>query len=68
MLEQMTWGVLASDGPLTARALGERVSDTGDGWGCGDDRAYGACRALERRGLVRRLDGRPVRWEAVADG
>lgn len=31
-----------------------------------DEAVYGQLKALERKGKVRRLSGRPARWEAIA--
>jgi len=37
----------------------------GFAWPMGYDRAYAACQRLVKLGLVRRLPGRPSRWEVV---
>lgn len=53
--------------PLQVKSIGLAVTNRNHAyrWHIGYDRAYGALVALERRGLVRKLPGRPARFEAV---
>ena len=37
----------------------------GRSWSMGYDAAYAACKRLDKLGLIRRLPGRPARWEVV---
>lgn len=56
--------------PLGAKTVGLAVTDRNHAyrWHIGYDRAYGALTALVRRGLVRKIPGRPARFEAVDVG
>lgn len=57
----------APEGGMTAREVSDlmakRHPNIGYGYGYGYDRAYSVLSRLAIRGLVRRVDGRPARWQ-----